>query len=110
MRADTIEPGDMLADRDGALIYTVVDVLAPEYLPYHVATPSTQPHVVILVRYEVDGGTDTRTFAPEQDVPLTRPEPPSALAGSPTEAEVAAYDREQAERVSGLTPGGTCRA
>lgn len=97
MRADTIEPGDVLIDpATGATIYTVVRPLYDHW----------REGLAVLVRYEVDGGTDVRCFDPEQDVPLSRvrptrpsePEPPSALAGSPTETEVATYDREQAER------------
>jgi hypothetical protein len=70
MRADTIAPGDVLTDpATGAVIYTVVRPLTDHW----------REGLAVLVRYEVDGGTDVRCFDPEQDVPLTRPseQPPS---------------------------------
>jgi hypothetical protein len=81
MRADTIAPGDLLLDpATGAVIYTVVRPLTDHW----------REGIAVLVRYEVDGGTDVRCFDPDQDVPLVR-------LPLPTEA------------VSGLTPGGSCR-
>jgi hypothetical protein len=65
MKAQEIEPGDVLTDERGRVIYTVV-----RQVPEH-----WREGIAVLVRYEVDGGTDVRTFDPDQDVPLTRVRP-----------------------------------
>lgn len=106
MRADTIAPGDVLTDpATGSLVYTVLDVLAPDHPTHRLATD--EPHVTILVRYAVDGGTDTRVFDPEQDVPLTRVRPinPSACPSCQGRGCYACEPPDETGAgISGLTP------
>lgn len=66
MKAKDIQPGDQLRVDDG-VVYTV------ERTWEHRSTSPYQRYMMALVRYEQDGGTDIRSWHPQDDVPLVRP-------------------------------------
>jgi len=60
MKAEEIQPGDELVT-DGKRVYEVE------------LTMRQPPHIVAVVRYDVDGGSGQRMWEIGQDTPLTRP-------------------------------------
>lgn len=60
MRANQIQPGDILMDAEGHVAYTVKRVVVQN------------PHIVVIVRF-ADGGLGERIFESGKEVPLTRP-------------------------------------
>lgn len=80
MLASTIQPLDYLPSEDGT--QPGAASLQPPRREYTVITVDRVPadperqvpeHIAAHVRYEVDGGSDVRTWLPTDDVPLRRP-------------------------------------